>query len=139
LAARLPAVVGKAGTELVLLFFEKDPELCPSARRRRPHASVFVGLSGSASTALTVFYIWKFKISPRVIIIKTDFFAYVAGVVFVFGVVIVIGFCVGAYLFTIYGGGGGGSALSFPFLSAASASAPTAKAKAAIAHGGLRG
>ncbi|KAJ7828879.1 hypothetical protein B0H13DRAFT_2289873 [Mycena leptocephala] len=58
---------------------------------------------------------------------RREFLAYVAGVVFVF--VLIIGFCVGVFLrFTIHGGGG--SALSARLLSA-SASA----AKATLAHG----
>jgi hypothetical protein len=106
--------VGNAGTELVLLFFEEDPELCLSAMRLRPIS--FVGLDGGEVGGVG-------GVGEAA-----------AVVVFVFGVVIGVGFCVGVFLFTIYGGGG--SALSTRLLSA-SASAAKAKAKATLAHGGL--
>jgi hypothetical protein len=73
-------------------------------------ASDFVGLDGGGRPLLCSTY-GNSKSAPRVI--KTEFLAYVAGVV--------IGFCF-VSLFTIYGGG---------------ASALPASAKATIAHGGL--
>ncbi|KAJ7899321.1 hypothetical protein B0H13DRAFT_797118 [Mycena leptocephala] len=84
------------GDRAALLFFEEDPEPCPSAMRRRPHLRC-VRLRGTGRRRGRGRR-WRQRSGNRRLCLW---------------VIIVAGFCVGVSSFTVYGGGGGSAFSAF--------------------------